>query len=289
MQWPKGLALRELFGFYDFTNDNGEKMTGFSKGVGSLWLHNNVSPRIIDAEAEDNLIATVKSASDAWQRKQKKGADIGSVVHDAIEHYIKNQEFDIEENYLWTIKESEFESEVLREKAMIEMPLEVEQAKKAFLQFQLWWDKSSPTLHSAEDILYSLEHNICGTYDADLTIDGKRITADWKTSNASTSVEAAAPEGVYYSYFVQLGIYELMRREMELPPADDLLTVSARKDGSFSLVYASELGLSVQDCLDWAECVIKCYRLMDKSKKALLEHGKPAAEAVEVINSKGEF
>jgi hypothetical protein len=80
---------------------------------------------------------------------------------------------------------------------------------------------------------------------------------------------------VYYSYFIQLAIYELCRREMGFEPADDLLTVSARKDGGFSLIYASELGLTVQDCIDWAVAVITCYRFMDKSKKGLLEHAEP--------------
>jgi len=283
MQWPKGLAIRELFGFYDFKNDNGDQMTGFSKGVGTLWEDGKLKPL-----TQEESIAIIKSANDAWQRKQKKGADIGSVVHDAIEHFIKGEEFDIAENYNWTIKESAFETEELRDKAWEEAPLEVEMAKTAFLQFQKWWMTATPTLHSAEDILYSLEYNVCGTYDGDLSIKREyhpkpelfekeelRITADWKTSNASASKEAAAPEGVYYSYFIQLAIYELMRREMGFPPADDLLTVSARKDGGFSLIYASELDLTVEECIDWAKAVILCYRLADKSKGKLLAHAEP--------------
>jgi len=148
-------------------------------------------------------------------------------------------------------------------------------------------------LYGAEDLLYSMEHNVCGTYDGDLGIpveahpmkdlfDGQeivRVTADWKTSNASKSKDAASPEGVYYSYFIQLAIYELCRREMGFPPADDLLTVSARKDGGFSLVYASELGLTVQECIDWAVAVITCYRLMDKTKKGLLAHAEPKEDS----------
>lgn len=285
MTWPLGLAIRELFGFYDFKTDEGKQMTGFSKGVGTMW--DDGKTLSID---QDTLLPIVKSANDAWKRKQKKGADIGSVVHDAIEHFIKEEEFDIAEAYNWTIKESEFESEALRDKAWEEAPLEVEQAKQAFLQFQKWWLTVKPTLHSAEDILYSLEHNVCGTYDGDISIEGRyhpvykdmeqvRICADWKTSNASSSKEAAAPEGVYYSYFIQLAIYEMMRREMGFPPADDLLTVSARKDGSFSLVYASELGLDVEECIDWAKAVILCYNLADKTKKALREHAEPTIDA----------
>src|SRR5487761_1090988 len=37
MTWPMGLALGELFGFYNFKNDKGDKMLGFSRGKGTLW------------------------------------------------------------------------------------------------------------------------------------------------------------------------------------------------------------------------------------------------------------
>jgi len=315
MTWPLGLAIRELFGFYDFKTDDGKQMTGFSKGVGTLW--DNGITKTLD---KDNLLPIVKSANTAWQRKQKQGADIGSAVHDAIEHYVLAHTnnpslkdipslFDIKGQYLWGIKESfpDSNSEEFT-KAMDALDEEVEMAEKAFEQFVLWWDTTKPVLYGAEDLLYSEVHNVCGTYDGDLGIRREhhpmyeaagesdtenseiewnpifgviatkeiiRVTADWKTSKASSSKDAASPEGVYYSYFIQLAIYELMRREMGFPHADDLLTVSARKDGGFSLIYASELGLTVQDCIDWAIAVITCYRFMDKTKKGLLAHAEP--------------
>lgn len=298
MTWPLGLAIRELFGFYDFTNDEGQKMTGFSKGIGSLWENDELIK-----STKEELVPIIKSANEAWRRKQKKGADIGSIVHDKIEHYIKGEEFDIQEQYNWAIKEAwplpdqgeEDQWEIERNKAFDEAPLDVEMATKAFLRFERWWLTVNPVLHGAEDLLYSLKDNICGTYDADLGIPiahhprpemfkGKkfvRCTTDWKTSNASSSKEAAAPEGIYYSYFIQDAIYEKMRREMGYEPADDLLVVSARKDGEFSLIFASELGLTVDDCLAWAEAVIICYRFMDQSKKALLAHGEESVSKID--------
>lgn len=307
MTWPLGLAIRELFGFYDFTDDDGNKRTGFSKGVGTLWEGDTLV-----AGTKDALLPVIKSANEAWTRKQKKGADIGSIVHDAIEHYClanphvpvpildengeptgeteipkpQSSGFDIAEQYMWNIKEANPDPASPEfQKAMEEFEGDVECAEKAFQQFKFWWDTTSPVLYGAEDLLYSEIHNVCGTYDGDLGINKKyhprpelfekdevRVTADWKTSNASSSKDAAAPEGVYYSYFIQLAIYELCRREMGFEPADDLLTVSARKDGGFSLIYASELGLTVQECIDWAIAVITCYKLADKTKKGLLAH-----------------
>lgn len=292
MQWPKNVALRELFGFYEsFVGDDGNKVpAGFSKDVGTLWD----GDKLVKGD-KASLVEIIDSASKGWQRKQKKGADIGSVVHDAIEHFIKNEDFDIGEAYAWTIKESEYESEALREKAMEEFDVDVAMATKAFLRFQKWWLSVNPVLHSAEDILYSKEHNICGTYDADISIPGAhhptmknkelvRCTTDWKTSNASSSKEAARPEGIGYDYFLQDALYEMMRRELGEEPADDLLVVSARKDGEFSLIYASECGLSVEDCIEWARCVIYCYRMAEKAKKGLLAH----AEAQPEINQEKE-
>lgn len=308
MTWPLGLAIRELFGFYDFKNEAGERLIGFSKEkiisedgeiketgnlVGTMWpvLKDldaaNVS---IATDLKDLMLPVVKSANSAWQRKQKKGADIGSVVHAAIEAFIKGQDYDIHEQYNWLLKESEFDTEAERELAFKESLLEVEQAKQAFLQFQKWWLTVQPELYGTEEILYSLEHDIAGTYDGDIGVpkthhprghlfekDIIRCTADWKTSNASNNKDAAAPEGVYYSYFIQSAIYEMMRREMGFEPADDLLIVSARKDGSFSLVYASELDLTIDECIEWAKCVITCYRLMDKTKQGLLAHAETGA------------
>ena len=295
MTWPLGLAGRELFGFYDFKSDEGNQMTGFSKGVGTMWEDGKTK-----SLTQEELLPIVKSANSAWQRKQQKGADIGSVVHDAIEHYVLGNTnnpdlpsieavFDIAEQYMWNIKEAITDIDSPEyDRAMAEFESDVAMANKAFEQFKLWWDEVKPVLYGAEDLLYSLEHNVCGTYDGDIGVpitahpvpelfEGKdivRCTSDWKTSNASSSKDAAAPEGVYYSYFVQLAIYELCRREMGFPPADDLLTVSARKDGGFSLVYASELGLTVQECIDWAVAVILCYRMADKAKEGLLAHPK---------------
>jgi hypothetical protein len=181
MTWPLGLAIRELFGFYDFTTDEGNQMTGFSKGVGTMWEDGKTK-----ALTPDELLPIVKSANSAWTRAQKKGADIGSVVHDAIEHYVlanpNNPEkeavesvFDIAEQYMWNIKEAITDIDSPEyDLAMQEFESDVEMAKKAFAQFTAWWDAVKPVLYGAEDLLYSLEHNVCGTYDGDI---GVPITA----------------------------------------------------------------------------------------------------------------
>lgn len=277
LTWPMGLALRELFGFYDFTNEKGEKMTGFSTGVGTLWDEKTGTLLPIP---QDDLLPFVQSASKAHLRKKKKGADIGSVVHDAIEHYIKGQPFDIAESYMWSIKEGEYESDAEKDRALRDFQDDVKQANLAFEQFTIWWDSLKPTLLGAEDLIYSLELDYSGTFDGLIEIPGAKhpvltemekviVLCDWKTSNASASKDAAAPMGVYYSYFIQSAMYALAWHEMGNAMPDDLAIVSCRKDGGFDVVYATELGLSMDDLITWARSVIQCYRFMDKSKKGL--------------------
>lgn len=316
MTWPMGLALRELTGFYDFTNDKGERMTGFSKGVGTLWDTDQIALKAYD-QAE--TMERVLSASKAHLRKKKKGADIGSVVHDAIEQYVlanpnhlieKTDEegepilgadgqpelvlppitasgFDIGETYMWSIKEAEYESEADKDQALRDFQGDVQQAEAAFGQFKLWWEKVRPELLGAEDLIYSLELDYSGTFDGLFNIDREdhpvpdmfpdkpeiMVLADWKTSNASASKDAAAPMGVYYSYFIQSAAYACAWAEMGHTLPDDLAIISARKDGNFDVIYASELGLTIQDCIDWWKCVVTCYRFMDKTKKGLLALG----------------
>lgn len=374
MTWPMGMALRELFGFYNFTTDEGKKMIGFSKEkelkdgelietghlMGTLWElteSNRTAPY-----TSEELLPLIKSASENYLRKQKKGADIGSVVHDAIEHFVlanpnvlapvllekpvedlsddertkldvsgldysdlssvgipqmnadgtpqmaipevQPSSFDIGENYMWNIKEAEYETEADRDVAMNEFEEDVKQASTAFEQFVIWWSTARPALVGAEQLVYSKEYDVSGTFDGLIRLNGKLVLCDWKTSKASASKAAAAPEGVYYSYFIQSAIYALAYMEMhrtgtktvaspsedggtiykgEYEPADknidDLLIVSARKDGGFSLLYASELGLSIDDLLSWAKAVISCYRFADKTKAALLARAEPAKEA----------
>jgi hypothetical protein len=303
MKYAMTKALMDLFGFYEFTGDDGSKRVGYSdKGAQRLWGEDGKLKPLTKDEALD----VISFGSKASDRHTKKGADIGTVVHDAIEHYIKNMPFDIAEQYTWNIKEAEFETEADETLAWENFDEDVKCASQAFLQFKFWWDTTGPTLFGAEETLFAMNiihkpgdtscttrdmnenchcMDICGTYDGDIGIQAQyhpvfaeqgqeiiRVTADWKTSNASKSEQAAMPEGIGYTYFIQNAIYEKMRRAQGKAPADDLLVVSCRKDGGFSLIYASELGLTVGDCIAWADSVIICCYLMNKTKKALWDH-----------------
>lgn len=285
-RYPLTKALMYLFQFYEFTDDNGEKKMGYSKkGFGSLWGDDD---KLIPYTREEAL-DVISYGSKADLRWTQKGADIGSVVHDAIEHYVRRsagQEvpaFDIATQYRASMEEATYESDRAKAQAEEEADSDIEQAKLAYERFVKWWEETKPELIGAEDLIYSKQHNICGTFDGLLRIDGKVVLADWKTSNASQSKDAGMPEGVNYQYFLQSAIYAMAWMEMGREEVDDLLIVSCRKDGGFSPIFASDLGLTVKDCINWAKAVIVCLRMMDVTKKALWEHGVENGAVIEKV------
>jgi hypothetical protein len=268
MTWPMGLALGELFGFYNFKNDKGDKMLGFSRGKGTLWGNGRTL-----ALNQEELLPIVKSAAEAWQRKKQKGADIGSVVHDAIEHHITGVAFNMLDVYTSSVAMAEYETDTEKALAMQNITEDVKMAQLAFDQFKKWWAEQKPVLLGVEDLVYSLKYHVSGTFDGRLRMGGKNIIADWKTSNASKSKEAAAPEGVYYTYFIQSAIYAMIWEEMTGEKTDDLLIVSCRKDGGFTAMLASEVGLTVDDCIEWAQAVISAYKFREKTRRELNKRG----------------
>lgn len=286
MTWPMNMALRELFGFYDFKDEEGNQKTGFSKNKGTMWADG----KLLDIDQETAL-PLVLSASKGYLRRQKKGADIGSIVHDAIEHYVKGVEFDILKTYTESVHEAEYETDADKERALEQIEEDVAQANLAFGQFQQWWKLKKPKLLGAEDLIYSQGtihkpddpsctsiaedgnchcEEYCGTFDGLIELDGKVVLCDWKTSNA---YDNGAPQGVGYDYFIQSAAYAAAWEEMGNGRVDDLLIVSARKDGGFDTKLASEVGLSVEDALDWWKAVKTCYRLMARTKNNLMNRG----------------
>jgi len=339
MTWPMGMALQELFGFYNFktVDENGKEIrrTGFSKEKGTMWSDALSDDRIIMPMTLDELLPIVKSASENYLRKQKKGADIGSVVHNAIEQYVlanpnklepvffekraprlhkdgspwtdkegnelidttmvqefnedgspkmeipapRPSGFDIQEQYMWSIKDSEYETDADRDKALEDFKDDTAMAELAFNRFVVWWTEEKPELLAAEQLVYSRKHHISGTFDALIRFRGKVYLTDWKTSNASKSKEAAMPEGINYSYFIQDAIYAIaleeegsLLAELGVDEIDGLMVVSCRKDGGFTALNSEEVGLDIFEVKQWAECVIASYKFAAITKRGLIAH-----------------
>ena len=287
MTWPLNMAMSELFGFYNFVAENGERMQGFSEEkllnekTGQLEKTGKLKgtmfgdDRNIIQVTHDELYAIVDSANRNWQKRQKKGADIGSVVHDAIEHHVRDylEALDIPATYKELIETSEYETQADRDAAIANIEADTEKALLAFSKFVEWWAAEKPELVGAEELVYSKRFRVSGTFDGLIRMNSKLILADWKTSNASESPEACMPEGINYQYYIQSAIYAMIWEEMGGDPIDDLLIVSARKDGGFTPLLASELGLNMEDAVNWVRAVIICHRMADKVKSGLWQRG----------------
>lgn len=292
MTWPLNMAIGELFGFYDFVGDDGSVLQGFSEekeldDKGELVKTGRLKGSMFTPERKlidvslDELWPIVDSANRNWQRRQKKGADIGSVVHDAIEHHVRKdrgdegiEELDIPKVYRELIETSEYKTESERAEAIANIEKDTEKAELAFSKFVEWWAEVKPELVGAEELVYSKRFRVSGTFDGLIRVAGKGLVlADWKTSNASQSPEACMPEGINYQYFIQSAIYAMVWEEMGGEKIDDLLIVSARKDGGFTPLFASDIGLNMEDCVNWVRAVIVCFRMNQKVKEQLWQRG----------------
>lgn len=100
----------------------------------------------------------------------------------------------------------------------------IESVAKAFDKFMEDWQ---PEILEIEKVLYSREHNFAGTCDFIAHINGKLVIGDWKTTNTSRY----NPDGIYATYFAQLGAYCLAYEEMTGDKVDDLYIVNLPKEG----------------------------------------------------------
>lgn len=117
----------------------------------------------------------------------------------------------------------------------------VESVKNAFDAFMEDW---KPKTVQIEALLYSKLYDYAGQADFICEIGGKLVVADWKTTNTSTY----NPDGIYASYFAQLGAYSLAYEEMTGKEVDELYVVNLPKDGSsYKLKRLEDIGKTKWD------------------------------------------
>lgn len=278
MDWSLNMAMKDLFGLYDFEIDN-RKIKGFKKDpdtkelIGRLWGKNGTLKALTEEEALPVIIAGKNASTDY----KTKAADIGTTVHEAIEKFVNGEAVNIGEAYRAIVESRLPEMTDIAAKETLEtIEQDIEMAEKAFAAFTNWIHTSGFTILHQEKPVYSIEYGYCGLFDAIAKANGKIVMLDWKTSKAS--VPAGAPDGVYYTYLLQDALYALALEEMGYKRLDDLGVVSVRKDGGFSIVFASDLGYSVEQMIGYARNVIECNRHMKQLKKQLIEFHKNSSK-----------
>lgn len=135
--------------------------------------------------------------------------------------------------------------------------------------FEHWLAETTPDVLEVERVVYSDQDNYVGTLDSILRINGKVYLCDLKSTNASKD----APKGVYAENFIQLGGYaKAYLEENETQTLDDLMIISCKKDGKVDTIKASDVGLTVQDCIKLWSAVRELHgglaKLRDKLKVA---------------------
>lgn len=139
----------------------------------------------------------------------------------------------------------------------------IESVARAFDKFTEDWQ---PDMLEIEKVLYSKSHNYAGTADFIAEIDGKLVIGDWKTSNTSRY----NPDGIYETYFMQLGGYCIAYEEMTGKEVGELVVVNLPKDGSnYKLKRLEDLGMSKLDCMLYFLNVKQAYELNQRFQWAL--------------------
>lgn len=150
-----------------------------------------------------------------------------------------------------------------------------QEASNAYNAFVEWFNEATPTIINVEEVIYSAEYEYAGTYDAMMEIDGKVYLTDLKTTNASRK----APRGVYAEYFIQLGAYAAAHEEQrkyeeangssKLPVVEGLAVISAKKNGKLDVVTNDDLGLSVSECGELFQQIVRINRFLTSTTSLL--------------------
>lgn len=145
----------------------------------------------IDTECLNTIHTASKKAHTV---RRDRGADVGTSVHYFIEEYLTNKNPSIPED---------------------------PQAAKAVEGFKEFIEKNKPEFESTEQPVYSKTYDYAGTYDAIMTINGKRYMTDWKSSDPAKVYKSGKPTGevkAYASHVIQCAAYDIAYTEaLNLP------------------------------------------------------------------------
>lgn len=168
------------------------------------------------------LKTTYKTASD-------HGKEQGTWLHSAIELYYKSDRKELP---------------ILTE--------DVVPMWSSFIEFDNYY-KPKPDPDGLEFFVYSMMFGYSGQGDFKGEINGKWCIGDWKTTTRGSH----SPDGISYDYFIQLG--GLAQAEWERTgkwPDDVFIANFDKKGGEPKVLFASDLGMSPQDC---AKAYIVCF------------------------------
>src|SRR3990167_10072345 len=170
-----------------------------------------MSHPVIDEDDPSNILTwwmikdkkTLEEAKKAHRMKKEKAGDWGTLLHRAIEEYIKNKT----------------------------MPSLDEMGMNAFNYFQAWALENKVEFLESEKHVWSREMWIGGIVDGVLKMDGKKYIFDIKTSS-----------NIYNEHFFQMAAYEMCLKEMgEYDDVEGYIVINLKKDGTMDLKRADNM------------------------------------------------
>lgn len=236
--WARDEMAKRIFGFS--LDKDSEVSFDLTK---SLWQPDTSYTVKEMSEIFDNSF-------DAYKEKSDRGKDIGTMTHAFVARYLEDGTEPTMKEILSIYPEApaEFVSCVM----------------KAVASFITWWSAiDDKEVLGTENVIYSRKYKFSGTYDLKCRINGRVYMLDVKTTNRSPY----APLGVYPEYFMQLGGYIQADEESGELPYDDCGVVNVGKDGKLSIVTASDIGLTVQECKNSFVYAIQIHNWLEKIKK----------------------
>lgn len=180
------------------------------------------------------LKKTATDAKTAYTRRSDVAKDLGHIVHEGIEAYLRYGS----------------------------LPIEGTEGYKLIQNFIYWFKASEWEVLGIEQVVYSKQYGYCGTYDIKLKSKktGKIVIADNKTTKRSYTNQ----QGIYNEYPPQLGGYAIADEEESGIKVDDLMIINPDKEyGEMQVVLMSDLGITVDMC---KESFLKVYDLYNAVK-----------------------
>ena len=147
----------------------------------------------------------LREARTAHRTKKEAAGDWGTIVHKAIEEWIKDKKDTILEGNQQT----------------------------AFDHFKDWAIDNNVEFLESEKHLYSEKMWIGGICDLVIKMNGKKYVADIKTSS-----------GIYNEAFFQMAAYALMLEEQGVNDIEGYLVINLKKDGTMDLKRADNMEIN---------------------------------------------
>jgi hypothetical protein len=183
---------------------NKPALVNWAAGCAADSIAESLSPGVSYDELQ--LQAIIEAGRKAhWQKKIDAG-NIGTFLHQWIEHYIKGESPGMPVN---------------------------ENLKESVNKFLGWTEKHKVKFILSEQMVYSVKYKYAGTLDFVCTIDGKLYLGDTKTSS-----------GIYPEMLVQTSAYRFARHE-EFPDENyhGQLILRIGKDGEFEFAVMRDTAI----------------------------------------------